>query len=204
MGFNKRPLSASECRRMRSGVNEELAGYVKPEPVTLEDVDYTNLPARGPEDNDLLTASIVRSICEDMAASHVSLAIAGRAVGLPEKLVLSYLDRGNEDLSNGFRTRLSWFAVLINRAEGRVQRSLVGSVIANPLGWLNTAHLLDHLWPESFAVQRMGIKAEKTSQLNEELRKQLDAARDGHVGAPLPYIDVESLDEREVIEVVEE
>lgn len=190
MGFNKRPLTAGEVRKLRAGVNEELAGYVLPAPVELDEVDYDAIPAPDPESPDLLNPRLVKAICEDMAKHHVSVGIAGRAIGLPEKVIHNYLERGNEDLANGNLTRLAWFAVLVNRAEGRVQRSLVGSVIANPLGWLNTAHLLDHLWPESFAVQRLTQKVQVNSSLNEQLRKQLDDAREGKGagGAALPLL----------------
>lgn len=190
----KARLTSIEAQKLRDGVNEEIAGYIKPAAVALEDIDYNTLPPRGPLDKDLLTASLVRTICEDMAMNHVSAAIAGRAVGLPEKLLAQYLEQGNEDLIEGRYTRLCWFAALINRAEGRVQRSLVGAIIANPLGWINCAHLMDHFWPESFAVQRMNFKAQKGSSLDDELKKQLEEAREGGSGAPLPYvIDVESV-----------
>lgn len=195
MTTGKKPtMTRIEAQRLRDGVNEEIAGYIRPERITLEDIDYTTLPPRGPNDKDLLTASLVKTICEDMANNHVSAAIAGRAVGLPEKLLAQYIDQGNEDLVEGRYTRLCWFAALINRAEGRVQRSLVGAIIANPLGWINCAHLMDHFWPESFAVQRMNFKANKPSSVDEELKKQLEEAREGGTGAPLPYvIDVESV-----------
>lgn len=190
MGFNKRPLSAGEIRKLRAGVNEELAGYVLPAPVEVDDLDYDGLPEKTAQDKDLLTPRNVRAICEDMAKNHVSVFIAGRAIGLPEKVIAAYLERGNDDLANGeLGTRMAWFAVFVNRAEGRVQRSLVGSVIANPLGWLNTAHLLDHLWPESFAVQRLSQKVQAPNALNEQLRKQLDDAREGKGGASLPLLD---------------
>lgn len=192
MGFNKRPLSAGEIRKLRAGVNEELAGYVLPEPVVLDEVDYDAFPEPDPDSPDLLTPRVVQAICEDMAKHHVSVFIAGRAIGLPEKVIAHYLERGNDDLSNGvLSTRMAWFAVLVNRAEGKVQRALVGSVIANPLGWLNTAHLLDHLWPESFAVQRLNQKVQAPNQLNETLRRQLDDAREGKGagGAALPLLE---------------
>lgn len=185
-------LKANEARMLRSGVDQVLEGYVKPAEVVLDDIDYTTLPPKGPGDNDLLTASIVQRICEDMAAAHISVAIAGKAVGLPEKLLQNYLDRGNEELSSGQYTRLAWFAVMVNRAEGKVQRSLVGAVIANPLGWMNSLNLLERMWPESFCTQRINVKALKPSGVEEEIRRQLEAARDGDGGAPIPVIDIDA------------
>lgn len=199
---NFKRLNKADIMKLRTGVDQELAGYVKPEPVVLEDVDYNSIPAKGPLDKDILTGPIVKAICEDMATTHCSLPVAGRSAGIPEKLMMSYLSKGNEDLENGRLTRLAWFAILVNKAEGQVQKKLIMAVRDNPLGWLNSAHLLDHLWPESFAVQRMGQKVQSTSQFEDELKKQLGVAReDSDVGASLPILDLEAFNRAVVIDV---
>ncbi len=185
-------IDAAMARRIRDGVNEELAGYVRPERVSLEDMSYTSLPPRGPEDNDLLTASLVKTMCEDMAENHVSLFVAGRAVGLPEKLLSTYVDRGNEDLCQGIPSRLAWFAVMTNRAEGRVQRSLVKGVVANPLGWMNLMNLLEKQWPEQFAIQRLALKKNAPPSIEGELNKLFNVAREGG-GASIPTIDISTM-----------
>ena len=198
-------LCRADIIKLRTGVNQELAGYVPPEAVVLEDVDYSTIPAKTPDDKDILTGSLVETICKDMARSHCSLPVAGRAAGIPEKLITTYLAKGNEDLENGRLTRLAWFAVLVNRAEGLVQKSLIAAVRDNPLGWLNSAHLLDHLWPEAFAVQRMNQKVQASSQFEDELKKQLGVAReDSSVGAGLPIIDIEAFNKAVVIDVEEQ
>lgn len=185
-------LNAKDINRLRSGVNEVLEGYIPAEKVSLEDFDFSTMPPRNDDDRDLLTAPLVKALCEDMAENHVSAAIAGRAIGLPEKLLLSYVECGNDDLVNGRYTRLAWFAVMVNRAEGRVQKAIVQAILLNPLGWLNQAHVLDHLWPESFAVQRLNFKDKKKNTLDAELRKQFSEAVDAG-GAGIPYIVVEDV-----------
>lgn len=183
-------MTSQEVRRLRDGVDKELAGYTAPQPVVLDDVDYDALPPKGDGDRDVLTPRLIKAICEEIANGHVSAIVAGRIIGLPEKVVASYLAKGNDDLEQGLGTRMAWFAVLVNRAEGKVQSSLIAAVRDNPLGWMNQSFLLEHLWPENFAIQRLAQKHVVASSLETELRKQLDDARDGRGigGAPLPRI----------------
>lgn len=191
---NSRKLSRGEIEDLRNGTSSELAGYVPPPAVELDEVDYSKMPAKGPDDLDLLSPMIVQRICEHMAANHTSLAVAARVHGLPTRVVEKYLDKGNEELCKGVLTRMGWFAVLVNRAEGKVQTSYVIGMKLNPLGWMNLSWLSEHMWPNDFAIQRIAAKHEKTSVLAEQLARLLNDARDGQGGgAPLPFIDVQEI-----------
>lgn len=183
-------MSNSEVRRLREGVDKELADYIAPPVVVLDDVDYDALPEKAEGDRDCLTPRLIRAVCETIAKAHCSAPVAGKLIGLPEKVVASYLAKGNEDLEQGLGTRMAWFAVLVNRAEGKVMRSLITAVRDNPLGWMNQSFLLEHLWPENFAIQRLAQKHVVQSSVEGEIRKMLDDARDGKGagGAPLPRI----------------
>lgn len=202
-----RKLSPGEMRRIRDGVDMEMAGYVAPVPIDIDGISYTSMPARSDTDPpDCLTARLVENLCKLMATDHLNLEVASQCIGIPYDVMEGYVKRGEEDIRAGHLTRMSWFTVLVSRVEGQAKRAMLAAVSANPLGWMNSSWRLERQWPYSFSLQRVTQKQDKATTLADDLAKVLTKAVENGGGAPLPRFDVESIqsDGKVVEEVVEE
>lgn len=192
---NHRKLSKAEVTAIRTGVDVEMAGYVAPKPISIEGINYSSMPARGDNDPpDCLTAPLVERLCNLIATDHLNLEVASQCIGIPSDVMEGYMKRGEDDIRAGHLTRMSWFAVLVNRVEGQAKRALLQCVSANPLGWMNSSWRAERQWPMSFSLQRVSQKADKSSSLAEELAKVLSKAAESG-GAPLPRFNVEDVAE---------
>ena len=189
-GRCNRQLSGKEIAAIRDGVEFELKGYVN---VTcdnpLMETDYEKLPPRGPDDDwDMLSPAILKAICDGMINNVCAVETAAQAVGIPPDLARDYADRGCEDLRNGLTTRMAFFAVFVNRIEGKVKQALIQGVKCNPLGWLNAAWLLERQWAPSFSMNQQHYQKAKTASIGDDLNKQLQVAREVKQ-QPLPTLE---------------
>jgi len=176
-----RPLTTAEIIQIRDGVNGEMAGYQKVEPVDalLRESDFNTLPPRGADDPyDLLTPSSVKGICEFIANDVCSLEVAAQSVGIPGDLARAWHRQGNQDLARGLTTRLAHFAVFVNRCEGAVQRSYIKGVRENPLGWMGLSWLLERMWPDQFTPNKSQFKEAQAASFVSEIHEMLEVARE--------------------------
>lgn len=206
-GRGQAKLSEEARDEIRRKVNAKLGGYMEVAPPAIECLAPSGLPPRGvDEPPDMLTPLVLQRICEYMSKNLSAVEAAAQSQGLPPELAREYHKRGCNDLRRGaFGTRMAYYAMMVNQAEAQVKAALLQGVRENPLGWLNSAWLLERQWPDGYSLQRVNAQAKNNeSEALAAVAKLLEKGRGGE-GAPLPVIDVEDvLEKRQVVVDAEE
>jgi len=185
-------LNAWEADKIRKGVDAKMKGYIAVKPPSLDGLRFDLLPERGPDDDyDMLTPLILQSICETMVKHVCAVEAAAQTCGIPPELAREYHKKGCDDLRSGRWTRMAHYAMMVNGAEGRVKLALLAGVRENPLGWLNSAWLLERQWPQGYSTQNRGEAKDDANAALAALMKSLSAGREE--GAPLPTFNPEEI-----------